>query len=300
MTTDQVDTRYATRDVPVRGGRLRVGVWEPEGEPAGTVLAVHGITASHRAWPLLAQALPDVRVIAPDLRGRGRSNGLPGPYGMPSHAEDMVAVLDDLAVERAVVVGHSMGGFVAVVLAHRHPERVSSLVLVDGGMPLTPPDGVTPDELAGAVLGPAAERLQMTFPERAAYRQFFRQHPAFAADWSPACEDYADYDLEGEEPALRPATRVTALHEDIRELVDGDSVLRAVEGLRHEARWLLAPRGLLDEVPPLYPEEARAAWQQRVPALRTGEVAGVNHYTIVMTERGVRGVVPAVREALAT
>lgn len=298
MTTEQVETRYITQDVPVRGGSLRVGVWEPVGEPVGTVLAVHGITASHRAWPLLAGALPDVRVVAPDLRGRGRSNGLPGPYGMPAHAEDMVAVLDALGVGTAVVVGHSMGGFVGVVLADRHPERVAGLVLVDGGMPLTPPPGVSPDELARAVLGPAAERLRMTFPDRVAYREFFRQHPALARDWSAYVEAYVDYDLEGEEPALRPATTLEALEEDIRELVDGDSVLRAVERLDRPTDWLLAPRGLLDEVPPLYPDADRAAWAERVPALRPVEVPDVNHYTIVMSERGVQGILPSIRAAL--
>ena len=54
-----------------------------------------------------------VRLIAPDLRGRGRSNTLPGPFGMTRHADDMAAVLDFLGVPRAVVVGHSMGGFVS-------------------------------------------------------------------------------------------------------------------------------------------------------------------------------------------
>src|SRR5690606_38633065 len=138
-----VGPRYRAEEVPVRGGSMHVGVWDPEGDPAGapTVVAVHGITSSHVAWPLLAAAMPDVRVVAPDLRGRGRSRDLPGPYGMPSHADDVAAVLEHLGVERAVAVGHSMGGFVSLVLADRHPGRVSALVLVDGGLPLLPPAG---------------------------------------------------------------------------------------------------------------------------------------------------------------
>lgn len=138
----------------------------------------------------------------------------------------------------------------------------------------------------------------MTFPDRVAYREFFRQHPALARDWSAYVEAYVDYDLEGEEPALRPATTLEALEEDIRELVDGDSVLRAVERLDRPTDWLLAPRGLLDEVPPLYPDADRAAWAERVPALRPVEVPDVNHYTIVMSERGVQGILPSIRAAL--
>ena len=64
---------------------------------------MHGITASHRAWPAVVAALPGVRVVAPDLRGRGRSNSLPGPYGMGAHADDLAAVLDALGVELSLI-----------------------------------------------------------------------------------------------------------------------------------------------------------------------------------------------------
>src|SRR5690606_9508333 len=93
---------------------------------------------------LVAHLLKGVRVLAPDLRGRGRSNQLPGPYGMPQHADDLAAVLDHFGVETALIVGHSMGAFVSVVLSHRHPERVSELILVDGGLPLAVPANVSP------------------------------------------------------------------------------------------------------------------------------------------------------------
>ncbi|GGK65879.1 alpha/beta fold hydrolase [Ornithinimicrobium pekingense] len=297
-----VGPRYRAVEAPVRGGTMHVGVWEPEGVPTKevpTVVAVHGITSSHVAWPLLAAALPDVRVVAPDLRGRGRSRDLPGPYGMPSHADDVAAVLDHLDVESAVVVGHSMGGFVSLVLADRHPGRVRSLVLVDGGLPLLPPPGVAPDALAGAVLGPVADRLAMTFADRDAYRRFWREHPAIGREWTDLTDAYVDYDLVEVDGALRPATRVEALQEDIRELVDGDSVARALQHRRHPTTWLVAPRGLMDEVPPLYPQPAREHWLAAYPDLPPVDVEDVNHYTIVMLQRGIDQVVPHVRAALS-
>ena len=101
-----------------------------------TVVAIHGITGNHRCWPYLVETLPGARVVAPDLRGRGRSAGIAGPFGMARHADDIVAVLDALEVSSAVIVGHSMGGYVALVTADRHENRVRSLVLVDGGLPL--------------------------------------------------------------------------------------------------------------------------------------------------------------------
>ena len=73
--------------VPVPGGDLQVGVWDASdaGEPGGdapTIMAIHGVTSSHLAWELLAEQLPGVRIVAPDLRGRGRSNELEGAAGM--------------------------------------------------------------------------------------------------------------------------------------------------------------------------------------------------------------------------
>ncbi|HYO18179.1 MAG TPA: alpha/beta fold hydrolase, partial [Dermatophilaceae bacterium] len=91
------------------GGTLRVGEWGPGDPAAPTVLAVHGITASHLAWAPIARACPTARVIAPDLRGRGRSAGLPGPYGMAHHAADLEAVIESLELPPALLVGHSMG-----------------------------------------------------------------------------------------------------------------------------------------------------------------------------------------------
>lgn len=299
ITREAGNTNYRATDVQVRGGMLHTGIWGPEDPAAPTILAVHGVTASHKAWPYLAEALPGVRIIAPDLRGRGRSNGLPAPYGMPSHAEDLAAVLAALTTGPVVVVGHSMGGFVAVVLANMFPERVRSLVLVDGGLPLQVPDGLSDEEIVAAVLGPAAERLKATFPSREVYRSFWRQHPAFSHDWGPLVEAYVDYDLTGEEPELRPSTRYQAMAEDTAELHRGASLLKALDELAVDTEVLRAPRGLLNEPSGLYAPGYLDAWAEKLPDLRIREVPEVNHYTIVMGEAGAAAVAESVRTALA-
>lgn len=305
---------YRTLDVPVPGGPLRVGVWDPAGAgpdgPAPTVVAVHGITASHRAWPAVVAMLPGVRVIAPDLRGRGRSAGLPGPYGMGAHADDLAAVLDRTGTERVVALGHSMGAFVTVALAHRRPDRVDSLVLVDGGVPLPAPAGLAPDaphdEVLRALLGPALERLGMTFADREAYRGFWHRHPAFAdawdADWGDVVRDYVDYDLVGREPDLRPATAPDAVATDSLDLYQGGPVAAALAGpdaLATPMTFLRAPRGLLDDpAAPLYDPAHLASWADRLPALRTRDVEDVNHYTIVMSPAGAAAVAAETLRAL--
>lgn len=278
--------------IPVAGGELTAAVWG-SGDPV--VLAVHGITASHRAWGLVAAKMTGGTLVAPDLRGRGASADLPGPCGMTAHADDCAAVLDAMDVHDAVVVGHSMGGFVAAVLAHRYPARVRRLVLVDGGAPLPAPDvppGASAGDVLDAVIGPAARRLSMTFVTRAAYREFWRDHPAFAADWSPAIESYVDYDLTGRPGAWRPSPRLSAVREDSIDIHQGAQPRVAFEALcgRFPATFLRAERGLLDEPVPLYPDPAPIA-----AVLPVHTVAGSNHYTILLGEAGAA----AVAETLA-
>jgi lipase len=286
---------YRIHDVPTRGGTLRVGEWGPDDPAATTVIAVHGITASHLAWAVIAEAMPQVRLIAPDLRGRGRSAGLPGPYGMARHAADLVAVIEALELPSAILLGHSMGGFVAVVTASLYPDRFSEVFLVDGGLPLSIPAGISKEDLLEATLGPAARRLSMTFPDRATYLEFWKRHPAFADEWSQAVVDYANYDLTGTEPELRPSASLEAVKQDSMDLYDGESVLAALAELRQPVSLLTAPRGLLNETPGLYSPSEIERWKKELPAVTIREVPDVNHYTIVM---GAAGAGAVAREVL--
>lgn len=292
-------TDYRTVTAPVRGGELLTGVWGPD-DAAATVLAVHGITASHRAWPMFADALPGVRVIAPDLRGRGGSRDLPGPWGMRQHADDLARVLDATGVDAATVVGHSMGAFASVMLAHTHPDRVLGLVLVDGGLPLPSVPLEDGADVAARLLGPAAERLRLTFPDAESYREFWRAHPAFARDWSATVEQYVDYDLVGTAPRLHSASILPAVAADALELNGGgaDSYLDALRGIGRPLPFLRAPRDLLDREGGLYPPYAIAAWQRELPQLEVVEVDDVNHYTILMTPHGVASLAAVVGDVI--
>ena len=209
----------------------------------------------------LADQLPgDTTLIAPDLRGRGGSNGIAGPYGMPEHADDLVAVLDHLGVDSATVVGHSMGGFVAVVAADRHPDRVDAVLLVDGGLPLDlgPLAQLPIDELVAAIIGPSLQRLRMTFASAEEYLDFWRPHPALRSSWNPYIEEYLRYDLVGTEPELRSGVREEAVLADSESDLRDGVVERAVLALRHPVIFLRAPRGLSD-ADPLFAERDRRA-----------------------------------------
>ncbi len=284
--------------VPVDGGELRVGILGAQDPGAPTVVAVHGITASHRSWLRVSADLAGVRIIAPDLRGRGRSNSLPGPFGLRQHAADLERVLDHIGLASTVAVGHSMGAFVVALLGYRAPERVAALVLVDGGVPLALPEGVDPDAVPLALLGPAADRLRMTFESRDSYRDFWRGHPAFADGLSPEVLDYLDYDLDGEAPALRASGSADAVTTDAQELYGPGWYSEALRSLRMPVTVLRSPRGLLAEPPGLYPPGRLEAARAELPQLEIQEVPDVNHYTILMAEPGASAVAAAVRSAL--
>jgi pimeloyl-ACP methyl ester carboxylesterase len=272
-------------DVPVAGGSLRVAHWSGTGAP---VLAIHGITSSSRSWPFLADAL-ESPVFAPDLRGRGRSRHLPAPAGMRQHADDCAAVVEASGGVPVVVVGHSMGGFVATVLAARRPDLVRALVLVDGGLPFPPAD----EEATLAGLAPIKQRLQATYT-RAEYRDWFRRHPAFARDWTPEAEAYADYDLP-DDPG-RPSADPDVVEADQVDMVRGTAYAEALEQPMPPRVFLHAPRGFADDPPGLYPQATVDGYAARWPDLDVRLVPDVNHYTIVLSQRGADAVAQAVRD----
>jgi 3-oxoadipate enol-lactonase len=100
-------------------------------EGAGpAVVLVHAIGCDHRMWDTTAQALSaHFRVIRMDVRGHGRSDALDAKYTLTQLADDVAAVLDQYGVEKASVVGLSLGGMIGQAFALTHPQRLEKLVL---------------------------------------------------------------------------------------------------------------------------------------------------------------------------
>ncbi|KJS54193.1 alpha/beta fold hydrolase [Streptomyces rubellomurinus] len=102
------------------------------GRPGGPPLVLlHALGERAADWEVvLPELAPGHRVYAPDLRGHGDS-GRTAAYGLPQMRDDVLAFLDALGLDRVDLVGHSMGGVVAVLVAQAAPERVDRLVLED-------------------------------------------------------------------------------------------------------------------------------------------------------------------------
>jgi 3-oxoadipate enol-lactonase len=96
------------------------------------VVLLHGFPLNGAMWDEVVPALADrYRVIVPDLRGHGATPAPEGPYETADHAGDVIALLSWIGIERAAMVGLSMGGYIALQLMTNHADRVSAVVLAD-------------------------------------------------------------------------------------------------------------------------------------------------------------------------
>jgi len=297
-----MQTDYRQLSIPVGDHNLGAGRW---GTGETVVIASHGITANHKSFQRIGELVVErsdnrVSLVALDHRGRAGSASVPGPFGLATHADDVVAVLDYTGRDSpAVLVGHSMGGFVVTLAAERHPERVDSLVLIDGGLPfpLEIPTDVDVEAVVQSVIGPALDRLDQRWPDKKSYVDFFRAHPAFQPPnrWPSTADAYVRYDaVAGDDGLVRSSVSKEAV------LVDGGAAIvdpessSAVERIDVPTIMLWAPRGILDQQPGLYTADAIGTAESDLAHFRTELVEETNHYTIAVGEAGATAVAEAI------
>jgi pimeloyl-ACP methyl ester carboxylesterase len=127
------------------------------GAATPSVVCIHGFCQSSEYWaPTIERLATDgIAAVAVDLPGFGDSAAAPGPYTMEGYADLLAAMLDAFGVEKATVIGGSMGGVVAQHFAIRHPDRLEKLVLVATG-------ARTPNPAAALEKADAIERTPWT------------------------------------------------------------------------------------------------------------------------------------------
>lgn len=176
-----------SRFIQANGLRLHL-LDRPGGLP--TLLLLPGLTANARSFDgLIAAGLsPRFRTIAVDFRGRGLSDKPETGYRMADYCGDVLALLDELGVETAVLCGHSFGALIGLILAAQYPDRFSHLIMLDSSHLLIKPETV---ELIKASL----ERLGKTQPSMEAYLAAMRQMPYLHGYWDSALESYYRSDV---------------------------------------------------------------------------------------------------------
>jgi pimeloyl-ACP methyl ester carboxylesterase len=123
----------STDEVIIHGHSVRYRT--ASSDPDNPVLVlVHGVAGSSQTWEEVIPALArDYTVIAPDLLGHGESAKPRGDYSLGAYASGLRDLLAVLGHDRATIVGHSLGGGIAMVFAYQFPERTERLVLIDSG-----------------------------------------------------------------------------------------------------------------------------------------------------------------------
>ncbi|QIS08390.1 alpha/beta fold hydrolase [Nocardia arthritidis] len=129
------------RPIPVDGGVLPVNITAGQGI---TAILLHYWGGSHRTFtPVIERLSPEIGTVTFDHRGWGASRQLPGPYDLTQLAEDVLRVIAELELSDYILVGHSMGGKVAQLVAARRPAGLAGAVLIAPGPPR--PASVTPE-----------------------------------------------------------------------------------------------------------------------------------------------------------
>jgi pimeloyl-ACP methyl ester carboxylesterase len=235
--------------VPVAGSELHVER-RGDGEP---LLLIQGMGANGAHWgePLLRELERDFELVLYDHRGIGRSGPLSGDVTTADLAADALALLDALGIERAHVLGFSLGGMVAQELALTAPQRVATLVLVGttaGGTQSKPTSGDVVQALTAAVLSGDRERVLRTgfglvvsadyAADAANYATFAaaaREHPASIQILMEQQAAVVAHDAYGRLRGLAPPTLVIHGTEDqILSPINGDLLASLIPGARLE------------------------------------------------------------------
>ena len=260
------------RFVSTNGIELHVVDHQGAGAP---ILLLPGLSANARSFDGLVAAglAPRHRVVAVDLRGRGRSDKPPTGYRMADHAADVIGLLDALGIDRVALGGHSFGGVLGLYLAATSPDRIERIVMLDAGTDFHPD--------VGKLIAPSLARLKVVLPSESAYLEAVRAQPTLEGYWDPAVESFYRAEIEH----LADGT--------VRALTSADAIAQAMEGLlaepwheiaarvRQPVLLINAPGGYGPPgTPPVLPRELARKTVGRLANGHYVEVSG-NHMTML-------------------
>jgi len=207
---------------------------------------------------------------------------------MDEHARDVIRILDYLGIERGVLVGHSMGAFVALHAALSYPERVRALVLLDGGWPRTEePDEEEESAAVEEGLERAFRRLDMIFETPEDYLDFwFPGQNLTLEELPPDLADYYLYDLEEVEGGFSPKASREAAEEDAASFSSESPTTVELEGIGCPVALVCAAEGFFPGSDPLISDETRGVLAEVLNLRSERRLDGANHYTMMFEEFG--------------
>jgi pimeloyl-ACP methyl ester carboxylesterase len=254
--------------------------WGEHGTP---ILCVHGITGNAFSFQALADDLSkDNRVIAYDLRGRGDSDKPENGYGIATHAEDLAELIDALELDRPVIAGHSLGAMIGVYFATHYPQKLSKLVLIDGG-------GYLPwrtIEEQPAWLTTSISRLGIPVASFEEYKQRLKVVPFLGPYWNEYLDLYYEHDVfHQSDGSVISKGYLAGVQEDQKAVEEWQPHPLFTE-IRVPTLLIRAGQQLFIPDDQLLPESEAKIMRQSIRDLHYVNFPDLNHYTIVFHGKG--------------
>jgi pimeloyl-ACP methyl ester carboxylesterase len=202
----------------------------------------------------------------------------------------MIAILDHLEIDSVHILGMSMGGFIAMRLAAEHPARVKSLILVDGGFPMSTPPGLT-REMVPALFADRIGRLEHSWVNLDDYIAFFVTNTAPLLDpTDPLLRDNLAHDLRDHRVRLSPSALLVDAAETYFDPNPWERVQVPIRFVH--AEWSVGP-----DSSPGYPAELVDLYRPRTVDTRL--LPGADHAATIMTHSGAAVVAEMIKDALS-
>ncbi|MCP4578270.1 MAG: alpha/beta hydrolase [Deltaproteobacteria bacterium] len=262
------------------GVGIQLACWEGVKD---NILCIHGLTANCRCWDrIIAGLAPEFRVLAMDLRGRGLSDKPSEGYSVEQHVRDIYCLLEDRKLERVTLMGHSLGAYISLAFAARHPDRVKKLILMDAGGHLSQSrwDNVH------VAIKPSVDRLGHVFPSFEDYTTPLKQAP-FLQPWTRFLDTYFHYEVEEMDGGVRSRTPVEGILEEISN-IRGFDAASLYPFISCPVLILRATDGILSRDDMVLTEDAAERMVREIAHARRVDVKNTNHYSILFEANEMR------------
>ena len=262
------------------GIEIQLALWEGKRE---NIFCIHGLTANSRCWDRIVSGLiPEFRVLAMDLRGRGLSDKPPKGYFIEQHVQDIYCLLEDQKLERVTLMGHSLGAYISLAFAARHPDRVKKLILMDAGGHLSQSQW----DNVHVAIKPSVDRLGQVFPSFEDYTTLLKQAP-FLQPWTRFLDTYFRYEIEEVDGGVRSRTLVEGIREEISNIRSFDAA-SLYPRISCPVLILRATDGILSRDDMVLTEDAAERMVREIVDAGCVDVTNSNHYSILFGANEVR------------
>lgn len=256
----------------INGGNMYYADYPGENE---TIIAIHGLTGNHMQLQYYINALKgDYRVIAVDLKGRGNSVPAETVTGIETHTENIIELIEQLNIKNPIIMGYSMGAFIAANVASRL-KKIIGIILLDGA--------AISDEHQKNIIEPSLGRLSKEYATPEEYIEEIRNiYGRLGVEWTDHLEEIGRYEIKEVNGICRSKSNERKIREDLSSFYEYDP--KQVFSKISCPIFLVHSNGNIGTNPPLFLKE-----HYRDTLVYAKDIYKVtsetNHYTLVFENR---------------